>query len=391
MPTIAFDNVAKSFGGTTVIERFDAEIPDQEFLVLLGPSGCGKSTMLRMIAGLADISSGEIRFDGVRVNEQEPRERNVAFVFQSYALYPHMTVRENIAFPLIMDRFSKWYHVPILNSIMRRVIARRPEVRERVEQVATTLELDGYLDRRPKALSGGQRQRVALARALVRDPALYLLDEPLSNLDAKLRAQMRAEISALHRRVGKSFVYVTHDQVEAMTMATRIIVLNKGVIQQIGTPAEIYAEPANTFVARFIGSPPMNLVPVTVEGGTARIAENGADTGIVAPTAAGELLLGVRPERLALADPDAARGVTAYVASVENLGGETVVGFRFHDPQGDTVVAAEDARVTHHARIPGTPPLVVGDPIVLSIPADGLSWFDGATGQRLEATVEVAA
>ena len=209
MPHISFNKVSKFYGDREVIHEFDAQIEDREFLVLLGPSGCGKSTMLRMIAGLSDISSGQIAFDGRVVNELEPRERNIAFVFQSYALYPHMTVRENIAFPLVMDRFKGWYHIPIVNSIMRRSIAAKPEVKSRVVEVAEMLELTDYLDRRPGTLSGGQRQRVAVGRALVRDPSLYLLDEPLSNLDAKLRAQMREEISALYRRVGKTFIYVT--------------------------------------------------------------------------------------------------------------------------------------------------------------------------------------
>lgn len=392
MPTLTFDSVVKNFGDTTVIERFDAEIADQEFLVLLGPSGCGKSTMLRMIAGLTDISSGTISFDGVEVNALEPRERNVAFVFQSYALYPHMTVRDNIAFPLIMDRFKKWYHVPLLNSIMRRVIARRPEVASRVDEVAEMLELSGHLSRRPKSLSGGQRQRVAVARALVRDPSLYLLDEPLSNLDAKLRAQMRAEISALHGRVGKTFVYVTHDQVEAMTMATRIVVLNAGVIQQIGTPEEIYATPANTFVARFIGSPPMNIIPVRVESGVTTVVETDGVIEVGDVPASGSLLLGIRPERIGLADSSSSgMRIQAWVAGVENLGGETVVGFRFHDPSGDPVLAPDAVGATYFARIPGSHSLRVGEPIVLDVAVDGAAWFDPETQQRVARTEESVA
>ena len=200
--------------------------------------------MLRLIAGLSPITSGELRFDGERVNDWEPRRRDVAFVFQTYALYPHMTVRENIAFPLVMDAFKKWYHLPIVNWIAWRRLMKNSDIARRKESIALQLELDALLERRPVSLSGGQRQRVALARALIRNPSLYLLDEPLSNLDAKLRTQMRSEISALHRKVGKTFIYVTHDQVEAMTMATRIIVLDSGIVQQVDTPDGIYNEPA---------------------------------------------------------------------------------------------------------------------------------------------------
>ncbi|MET0429929.1 MAG: ABC transporter ATP-binding protein, partial [Microvirga sp.] len=273
MPELTFKNISKSFGDTAVIEAFNATIHDGEFLVLLGPSGCGKSTLLRMIAGISEITSGEILFDSVVANDWEPKRRGVAFVFQTYALYPHMTVRGNIAFPLVMDRFKTWHHLPIVSTLARRRAMRSPEIVARTEHIARQLELEPLLERRPGSLSGGQRQRVALARALVRNPSLYLLDEPLSNLDAKLRTQTRSEISALHQKVGKTFIYVTHDQVEAMTMATRVIVMDRGVVQQIDTPEAIYDNPANTFVARFVGSPPMNLIPVTAQGG--RLAFSG--------------------------------------------------------------------------------------------------------------------
>ncbi|GMA95394.1 ABC transporter ATP-binding protein [Pseudolysinimonas kribbensis] len=302
MPALTFSSVSKSFGSSEVISDFTAEIPDREFLVLLGPSGCGKSTMLRMIAGLIDISSGDLLFDGRRVNELEPRERNIAFVFQSYALYPHLTVRANIAFPLLMDRFRWWQHIPGIWSIERRRAMRLPEVARKVAEIAEIMELTPLLDRRPKTLSGGQRQRVALARALVRDPSIYLLDEPLSNLDAKLRSQMRIEISTMYQKVGKTFVYVTHDQVEAMTMGTRIVLLDGGIIQQQGTPTEIYERPANAFVARFIGSPAMNLIPVEVAHGGVRIPDAGILPVSDAPVAAGQsVTLGVRAEKIALA------------------------------------------------------------------------------------------
>ncbi|MEB4614571.1 ABC transporter ATP-binding protein [Leucobacter sp. M11] len=380
MPRIQFDKIRKSFGSNTVIREFSADIPDNEFLVLLGPSGCGKSTMLRMIAGLTDISDGELRFDGELVNDREPRDRNVAFVFQSYALYPHMTVRENIAFPLIMDRFKGWYHIPILNSIMRRVIAKRPEVRDRVTEVAEMLELGSYIDRRPKTLSGGQRQRVAVARALVRDPSIYLLDEPLSNLDAKLRTQMRAEITALYQRVNKSFVYVTHDQVEAMTMATRIIVLSDGEVRQIGTPEEIYHRPADTFVARFIGAPAMNLIPVRLRDGRA-ISDSGAQEIAQAPAhlSPGPAMLGVRPEKISLAEHPGS-GVLGYISAVEHLGGESVIGFTLEPSDPNRLVQTGSTETVHYARVPGTAQLTVGTKQWFSIGDANLSWFDADTG-----------
>ncbi len=381
MPDISFDAVHKAFGATRVIEDFNAEVGADEFLVLLGPSGCGKSTMLRMIAGLTDITSGEIRFDGKRVNELEPRERNIAFVFQSYALYPHMTVRQNIAFPLVMDRFKKLYHIPVVNWIARRAIGRQPEVTERVEQVANMLELEDYLDRRPGTLSGGQRQRVAVGRALVRDPAVYLLDEPLSNLDAKLRAQMRMEITTLYNRVGKTFIYVTHDQVEAMTMATRIIVLHQGRIMQIGTPDEIYHRPANTFVARFIGSPPMNQLPVTVTDGRATFDEY-AELAPVPATGLddGEYLLGVRPERIRLGD-DQTGGAPCTVAWVEVLGSETIIGFHLGhlDPDEDRL---GDAKVeTFLAKREGTVRLATGSRSTFTFDEDAVTWFHRDSGE----------
>ncbi len=390
MPALAFRQITKRFGDNQVIQEFTAEVEDKEFLVLLGPSGCGKSTMLRMIAGLTDISSGDLLFDGVRVNDLEPRERNVAFVFQSYALYPHMTVRGNIAFPLIMDRFKTWHHIPVVNSFVRRSLLRSPEIRSRVEQVAETLELTPYLDRRPRTLSGGQRQRVAVARALVRDPQLYLLDEPLSNLDAKLRNQMRAEISALYQRVGKTFIYVTHDQVEALTMGTRIILLDGGVVQQFGTAEEIYHRPANTFVAKFIGSPPMNLVPVAIRAGQVRPdGADGAPAGVVDGLADGRYLLGIRPEQveLALAGSDrdpAVAGLEARVHLVEHLGGETVVGFKLGTEVATTVVGAAAARDLHYAKLPGTVRVTVGSACRVSFALDGASWFDPGSGQRVE-------
>lgn len=386
MPHIAFNNVSKSFGSSVVIRDFSASFEDEEFIVLLGPSGCGKSTMLRMLAGLADISSGDVLFDGEQVNGLGPRERNIAFVFQSYALYPHMTVRDNIAFPLIMDRFKPWYHIPIVNSLMRRALSKQPDVRNRVATVSETLELAEHLGRRPKALSGGQRQRVALARALVRDPSIYLLDEPLSNLDAKLRTQMRAEILALYQRIKRTFVYVTHDQIEAMTMASRIVVMNKGDIQQIGTPDEIYNFPANTFVARFIGSPAMNVIPVNVRAGATTVAENDRGLDVASKLPDGDYQLGIRPEKISLAVPGDPGGMPAWVAGLEQHGGESVVSLRFCAPSEEGTLPAPTARVTYQARIPGTVNVSVGSRIDVRLHTEGVVWFDAQTGKALTDT-----
>ncbi|MFB9948187.1 ABC transporter ATP-binding protein [Rhizobium puerariae] len=381
MPALTFNNISKSFGDHTVIEAFNADIHDGEFLVLLGPSGCGKSTLLRMIAGLSGITSGDLLFDGDIANDWEPKKRGVAFVFQTYALYPHMTVRENIAFPLIMDAFRKWYHLPIVNIIARHRLMRRPDIAERTQKIARQLELEPLLDRRPASLSGGQRQRVALARALVRNPSLYLLDEPLSNLDAKLRTQMRSEISALHHKVGKTFVYVTHDQVEAMTMASRIIVMNKGIVQQVDTPDEIYDRPANTFVARFVGSPPMNLIPASTGGDGLRLSGRLAvDHGAALPSER-ELTFGIRPEKLSLHAAGEGR-LPARVAVVERLGAETVIGCRLSAGEDD-----DDGRLLEtdlvFVRVSGNPKMQIGETCSLDYRAEDVLWFDIDSGQRL--------
>lgn len=379
MPRIVLDNVRKDFGKTTVIHEFSADIEDGEFLVLLGPSGCGKSTMLRMIAGLADITSGDIKFDDRVMNDLEPRERNVAFVFQSYALYPHMTVRDNIAFPLIMDRFKPWFHLPIVNSIARRVIRNSPEVRDRVASVASMLELGPLLNRRPRTLSGGQRQRVAVARSLVRDPELYLLDEPLSNLDAKLRSQMRAEIIGLYRKVQKSFVYVTHDQVEAMTMASRIVVMDEGRIRQIGTPEEVYHNPADTFVAKFIGSPPMNLIPTeTTEGSVVLPGGQAIQSSRFAAPVMGPAILGVRPENVSIASTES-DGIVATVESVENLGSEAILGFSLGQKDDGGSLLGASAHDRFYAKIEGSLGLVEGSRVLLNFDTSGVRWFSAET------------
>src|SRR5215213_7164017 len=281
---LSLRSVKKSFGEVEVVHGVDLEIADREFMVFVGPSGCGKSTLLRMIAGLEDITAGEIAIDGRIVNELDPKDRDIAMVFQDYALYPHMTVFENMAF-----------------SLRYRGIDRQ-EIRRRVDEAARILDIEPYIARMPRQLSGGQRQRVAVGRAIVRDPKVFLFDEPLSNLDAKLRVAMRAEISKLHQRLKTTFIYVTHDQIEAMTMATRIAVINKGVLQQLDTPQNLYDHPNNLFVAGFIGSPAMNFVPGSVEGGAFRFAQTNGEQS--APVAVGNdvpngaVTLGVRPEDL---------------------------------------------------------------------------------------------
>lgn len=385
MPKISFRGVHKVFGATVVIEDFTADVPDKEFLVLLGPSGCGKSTMLRMIAGLVDVTDGDILFDDISVLPTEPRDRNVAFVFQSYALYPHMTVRKNIAFPLLMDRFHWWHHLPFVSPIIQNRLLKSGDVREKVENIADTMELKALLDRRPKTLSGGQRQRVALARALVRDPSIYLLDEPLSNLDAKLRSQMRVEITELFHKVGKTFVYVTHDQVEAMTMATRIILMDQGKIQQDGSPQEIYKNPKNTFVARFIGSPPMNLIPVQV---SSRVVNLRSDRNFVLDLEApefvpeGEVILGVRAEKVSFSM--SASSLPGRAAVVEHLGAETIVGFRFDDDDSDAVRPGVD-RSLYFGRVAGEAGFTPGQKLGLVMDWAEVCWFDSVTGERLGA------
>jgi len=381
MPDIQLNGVTKRFGNSTVIPRFDASIADGEFLVLLGPSGCGKSTLLRMIAGLTEITSGTLAFDGQEVNDWSPSRRGVAFVFQSYALYPHMTVRENIAFPLLMDAFRKWHHIPLVSSIARWNLMRRPDIAERTNQIAEQLELTPLMDRRPASLSGGQRQRVALARSLVRDPSLYLLDEPLSNLDAKLRTQMRSEISALHQRVRKTFIYVTHDQVEAMTMATNIIVMNHGEIQQVGTPDEIYARPANTFVARFVGAPPMNLLDVRRDGARLSLEAGTSWSHPGAFPAGGRLILGLRPERLKLL-PEGQPGIPAQVALVERLGAEVILGCRPVSADGTSSgdLLRQDLIFV---RVAGNPRVAPGAKVSLGYDADAAIWYSAETGQAL--------
>ena len=386
MAGIQLQDVRKSFDGKAVIQGITLDIPKGAFLVLLGPSGCGKSTLLRMIAGLESLTSGTITVGTRRVDQLPPGERDMAFVFQSYALYPHMTVRGNITFPLLMQRFRWWFHVPIVGWFARRQIERDPAVIARVEGAARTLGLMPMMDRKPATLSGGQRQRVALGRAMVRNPQVFLMDEPLSNLDAKLRTSMRAEIGKLHREVGGTFVYVTHDQIEAMTMGSLIVVLKEGAVQQVGTAEDIYAAPANVYVARFIGSPPMNVMVAQVSDG--HLIVDGQAAG---PAAApdGPVLAGFRPGALTLGPPGAGlpgtglpgTGLAGRVSLIEHVGAETVVAVQLDsvETRHDTDAAPGEVIVT----VPGRGTFQVGDAVAVHMPAGGAVLFDSATGSLL--------
>lgn len=309
MSFVKLNDVRKSFGRVDVLHGLQAEINEGEFVAILGESGCGKSTLLRMIAGLEEVTSGEIHIGGKMVNNLSPRDRNIAMVFQSYALYPHMTVAENICFPLDLAGVSK------------------PDQKAQLTRAADMLNLGDYLHRKPRDLSGGQRQRVAMGRAIVRDPEVFLFDEPLSNLDAKLRVQMRSDIRALQQELGKTAIYVTHDQVEAMTMADRIILMNKGRIEQFGEPLDLYDAPASTYSASFVGSPPINLIEGTVSLGADPefVAEDWCTPLPVAPDRTGKMTLGVRPEDMQLCDINAEPHATGRVHAVECTGERTIV------------------------------------------------------------------
>ncbi|MER7473187.1 sn-glycerol-3-phosphate ABC transporter ATP-binding protein UgpC [Micromonospora sp. NPDC000018] len=333
MADIVLDKVSKRFpDGTTAVRDVDLEIADGEFVILVGPSGCGKSTTLNMIAGLEDISSGELRIDGERVNDKAPRDRDIAMVFQSYALYPNMTVRENMAFPLRLAKLDK------------------ETINQKVEEAAKVLELSALLDRKPANLSGGQRQRVAMGRAIVRQPKAFLMDEPLSNLDAKLRVQMRTVVSRLQKQLGTTTVYVTHDQTEAMTLGDRVVIMRGGAVQQVGPPQELYDHPRNLFVAGFIGSPSMNFLHAAVEDGKLRTALGDVPIGerirreLEGADAPRELILGIRPEHFedaALIDDDTRRRGMEFEAPVdivESMGSDKYVYFSV---EGERASAAE--------------------------------------------------
>jgi sn-glycerol 3-phosphate transport system ATP-binding protein len=355
MGAISLRNVVKRYGtgpkANPVIHGVSAEIADGEFVVIVGPSGCGKSTLLRMVAGLEEISGGEIAISGRVVNDTEPSERDIAMVFQNYALYPHMSVFDNMAYGLKIAK------LPIA------------EIKQRVDKAAKILELAPYLQRKPRELSGGQRQRVAMGRAIVRQPQVFLFDEPLSNLDAKLRAQTRLEIQKLHKELGVTSLFVTHDQVEAMTLAQRMIVMNAGRMEQIGTPEEVYHRPATTFVAGFIGSPPMNLIMGSADG--SRFIVDGQTLPLPgAAPRSGEIILGLRPEHASLRGAGNL-GWQLKVEMLEMLGAERLV-----------YCSAGSVLFTVRVEATLAPPKV-GDTVTLQASPDQLHWFDAATTQRI--------
>ncbi|MDB5623648.1 MAG: ugpC [Devosia sp.] len=352
MAKIELQGLVKDYGKSRAVHGIDLAIEDGEFVVFVGPSGCGKSTTLRMIAGLEDISGGTLLIGGEVVNQREPKQRNIAMVFQNYAIYPHQTVGQNIGFGLYTSKLSK------------------QEKQQRILATARILGLEPLLDRRPAALSGGQRQRVAIGRAMVRDPAAFLFDEPLSNLDAQLRAQMRMEIKSLHRRLGTTIVYVTHDQVEAMTMADKIVVMRDGHILQVGTPTDLYENPHDVFTARFIGSPSMNMLAGSLAGNTLTV-EGTTIAGLDLPAHTGEVLVGVRPHDLVVGDATGS-GLTAtgLVEAVEPLGAETLVHVQVGSGQ---VIATAPGRVVPQ----------VGSTVAVHAGAGSIYFFDAASEKAL--------
>ncbi|MBN9434157.1 MAG: sn-glycerol-3-phosphate ABC transporter ATP-binding protein UgpC [Bosea sp.] len=357
MSTVELSGLRKSYGSADILHGIDLRIADGEFIALVGPSGCGKSTMLRMIAGLEDITGGEVRVDGRRVNDETPKQRNVAMVFQNYALYPHMSVEQNIGLNLKIAGLAAG------------------EVRKRVADVARLLDIEDLLARRPSQLSGGQRQRVAMGRAIVRDPAVFLFDEPLSNLDAKLRVQMRTEIKALHAKVRKTSIYVTHDQIEAMTLADRVVVMNKGRIEQMGEPIELYERPANRFVAGFIGSPTMNFLDGTLgsEGGPHAVLADGTPIALGRlPEGSGpgrRVTVGIRPEHVMVGAAPATFSA-ARLALIEPTGAQTHLVF---DLVGASLTAV----------MPGAGRFRPGETIDLRIEPADVHLFDPETGEAL--------
>jgi multiple sugar transport system ATP-binding protein len=369
MATVELQNLSKIYeGGVKAVDNANISVGDKEFLVLVGPSGCGKTTTLRCIAGLEEITDGELSIDGTRMNDVAPKDRDIAMVFQNYALYPHMSVYENMAFGLKIRKYP------------------RSEIETRVRDAAQVLDIEELLERKPKALSGGQRQRVAVGRAIVRKPKVFLFDEPLSNLDAKLRVQMRAELASLHTRLQATMVYVTHDQVEAMTMGDRIVVMRDGVIQQIGTPLALYNTPVNRFVAGFIGSPPMNIMKVNLKesGGGLVIEEAGFQIEVAAAHqdrlrshVGRDLFMGIRPEDLTYAEGARGGAITASVDVVEPLGAETHIYLTVGSNQLIARVGPEvDVRV--------------GTEIALSPNMDRVHYFDLETEASLnQAAVSV--
>ena len=398
MADIVLDNVVKRYpDGTLGADHVNIEIADGEFVILVGPSGCGKSTTLNMIAGLEDITEGELRIGGERVNERAPKDRDIAMVFQSYALYPHMTVRENMGFPLKLAKVDK------------------AEINRKVEEAAKILDLTHHLDRKPANMSGGQRQRVAMGRAIVRSPKAFLMDEPLSNLDAKLRVQMRTMVSKLQQRLQTTTVYVTHDQTEAMTLGDRIVVMRSGLVQQIGSPQELYDSPANLFVAGFIGSPAMNFLPARLEDGAFRSALGDLPLSdelrrtLEAGNAPREVIMGIRPEHFEdaalIEDHQRARGAmfTADVDVLESMGSDKFAYFSVEGEQAVSDELAELAADAGTADVPGgdagqvvtrlsaTSGAREGEPLQVWVDTGKIQVFDPGSGKNLTRRQEVAA
>ena len=354
MSGVTLDGIVKVYGALQVVHGIDLSVAEKEFVVLVGPSGCGKSTTLRMIAGLEEISDGDLTIDGRRMNRVAPKDRDVAMVFQNYALYPHLNVADNMAFGLRIRKMPK------------------DEIKTTIDDVAKILGLTPYLDRRPADLSGGQRQRVAMGRAIVRHPKVFLFDEPLSNLDAKLRTQMRAEIKRLHNRLGVTSIYVTHDQVEAMTLADRIVVMNDGRIEQVGSPMELFNNPVNTFVAGFLGSPPMNQMKGTLTETGARVGDaeikiNGSTAG----NAGRDVIVGIRPEHVTLSDEGQSSALPISLDLVEPLGSEALLHARHGD---DTLVFKADTNgdIAHLSGVGA-----------VHVPSHLVKLFDAGTGRAL--------
>jgi multiple sugar transport system ATP-binding protein len=378
MASVGFQEVTKRFGQQTVaVDRLTLDVNEGEFLILVGPSGCGKTTALRMVAGLEEVTSGEIRIGDRVVNDLAPTERDIAMVFQNYALYPHMSVAANIAFPLRQQRVKK------------------AEIRERVAEAARLLSIAELLERKPRELSGGQRQRVAIGRALVRRPKAFLMDEPLSNLDAKLRVQMRAELLSLHQRIGITTIYVTHDQTEAMTLGDRVVVMKRGVVQQVDAPERLYASPANTFVAGFIGSPAMNFLEGSLESGSVVVGSHRLPLGErirrTVDGRTGPVVVGVRPEDFRVADGADGNGtLPAQIRITEQLGPEVLVHF---DAEGVATADVEVEEADAEKAASGAGALVLrapagfqgarGDALRLRVNGDRVQLFEPATGESL--------
>ena len=381
MAGLSISGVSKGFGSTQVLKDISLEIEDGEFLTILGPSGCGKSTLLKILAGLETQDSGSIFLGERQLDGLRPKHRDVAMVFQSYALYPHMTVAGNISLPLRMRRLTAWQRLPVLGALLPGTAAVRNEICVDVSRVAAALGIDQLLDRKPARLSGGQRQRVAVGRAMVREPAVFLMDEPLSNLDAKLRVQMRAEIKELHCRLGSTFIYVTHDQTEAMTLSDRVVVMAEGEILQVARPQDIYADPCDLRVAEFVGSPKINIIEGRVYR-TGFVEVAGLHMPVDGVSAVGErIFIGVRPEALRVAEPGSKDALSGRVRLIEHMGSDVFVHLEMH-PASDLLVMR--LPLERASRIE------LGEPLLFGLRPGQLLFFD-AEGRRITPLSSVTA